>query len=62
MHATQSAQQTANDAVQIFGGRGITKTGMGEHIEHVRSLEHVEGNQVADKSCSFIELYHSTRK
>jgi len=44
MHATQSAQQTANDAVQIFGGRGITKTGMGEHIEHVRSLEHVEGN------------------
>lgn len=34
MHATQSAQQTANDAVQIFGGRGITKTGMGEHIEH----------------------------
>lgn len=34
MHATRSAQQTATDAVQIFGGRGITRTGMGEHIEH----------------------------
>lgn len=63
MHATQSAQQTANDAVQIFGGRGITKTGMGEHIEHVSSMEHVEGNQLIDcLSHSIIGLCHSTRK
>ncbi|KIM39781.1 hypothetical protein M413DRAFT_74383 [Hebeloma cylindrosporum] len=34
MQATRSAQQTATDAVQIFGGRGITRTGMGEFIEH----------------------------
>ncbi|KAF8986585.1 peroxisomal acyl-CoA-dehydrogenase [Cyathus striatus] len=34
MHATRSAQLTATDAVQIFGGRGITRTGMGEFIEH----------------------------
>ncbi|PPQ67496.1 hypothetical protein CVT25_006037 [Psilocybe cyanescens] len=34
MQATRSAQETAADAVQIFGGRGITKTGMGEFIEH----------------------------
>ncbi|KAG6865910.1 hypothetical protein C0991_010743 [Blastosporella zonata] len=34
MHATRSAQETATDAVQIFGGRGITKTGMGQFIEH----------------------------
>jgi len=34
MYATRSAQETAKDAVQIFGGRGITKTGMGKHIEH----------------------------
>ncbi|KAF8623634.1 hypothetical protein AX17_007334 [Amanita inopinata Kibby_2008] len=34
MHATRSAQLTAADAVQIFGGRGITKTGMGAFIEH----------------------------
>ncbi|KIJ51567.1 hypothetical protein M422DRAFT_65511 [Sphaerobolus stellatus SS14] len=34
MTATQSAQETAQDAVQIFGGRGITRTGMGRHIEH----------------------------
>lgn len=35
MYSTRSAQQTATDAVQIFGGRGITQTGMGRHIEHV---------------------------
>ena len=35
MTATQTAQETAKDAVQLFGGRGITKTGMGRHIEHV---------------------------
>ncbi|KAF8305921.1 peroxisomal acyl-CoA-dehydrogenase [Clavulina sp. PMI_390] len=34
MHATKTAQETAADAVQIFGGRGITKTGMGKFIEH----------------------------
>jgi alkylation response protein AidB-like acyl-CoA dehydrogenase len=34
MYSTRCAQQTAADAVQIFGGRGITKTGMGSHIEH----------------------------
>ncbi|KAF9468151.1 acyl-CoA dehydrogenase/oxidase [Collybia nuda] len=31
---TETAQETARDAVQIFGGRGITKTGMGRFIEH----------------------------
>jgi alkylation response protein AidB-like acyl-CoA dehydrogenase len=35
MYATQTAQETARDAVQIFGGRGITRTGMGRFIEHV---------------------------
>lgn len=35
MTCTREAQLTANDAVQIFGGRGITKTGMGRTIEHV---------------------------
>jgi alkylation response protein AidB-like acyl-CoA dehydrogenase len=34
MFSTRSAQQTAEDAVQIFGGRGITKTGMGRFVEH----------------------------
>ncbi|KAG6857225.1 hypothetical protein H0H87_007644 [Tephrocybe sp. NHM501043] len=34
-HCTETAQETAKDAVQIFGGRGITKTGMGRYIEHV---------------------------
>lgn len=24
-----------NDLAQIFGGRGITQSGMGSHIEHV---------------------------
>jgi alkylation response protein AidB-like acyl-CoA dehydrogenase len=34
MYSTRSAQQTAEDAVQIFGGRGITKSGMGRFVEH----------------------------
>ncbi|KAI0037722.1 acyl-CoA dehydrogenase NM domain-like protein [Auriscalpium vulgare] len=34
MYSTQCAQDTARDAVQIFGGRGITQTGMGRFIEH----------------------------
>ncbi|KAJ7773186.1 acyl-CoA dehydrogenase [Mycena metata] len=34
MYATKTAQETAADAVQIFGGRGITRTGMGKNIEH----------------------------
>ena len=35
MYSTRAAQQTAIDAVQIFGGRGITQSGMGRLIEHV---------------------------
>ncbi|KAI0035417.1 acyl-CoA dehydrogenase NM domain-like protein [Vararia minispora EC-137] len=33
MYCTRTAQETAKDAVQVFGGRGITKTGMGRLIE-----------------------------
>ncbi|KAF8986586.1 acyl-CoA dehydrogenase [Cyathus striatus] len=33
-YATETAQDTARDAVQIFGGRGITRSGMGRFIEH----------------------------
>jgi alkylation response protein AidB-like acyl-CoA dehydrogenase len=36
MYLTRTGQETATDAVQVFGGRGITKTGMGSLIEHVR--------------------------
>lgn len=36
MYSTRCAQETAQDAVQIFGGRGLTQTGMGRFIEHVR--------------------------
>jgi len=34
MSATQAAQDTSRDAVQLFGGRGITQSGMGRFIEH----------------------------
>lgn len=34
MYATRTGQETAQDAVQIFGGRGITRTGMGRFVEH----------------------------
>ncbi len=37
MYSTRCAQQTAIDAVQLFGGRGITQRGMGRLIEHVRN-------------------------
>jgi hypothetical protein len=33
---TRTARETAEDATQIFGGRGITATGMGKYIENVR--------------------------
>ncbi|KAF8348837.1 peroxisomal acyl-CoA-dehydrogenase [Amanita rubescens] len=33
-YSTGCGQDTARDAVQIFGGRGITQTGMGRFIEH----------------------------
>ncbi|KAJ7127060.1 acyl-CoA dehydrogenase/oxidase [Mycena epipterygia] len=39
MHATRAAQTTAADAVQIFGGRGLTQTGMGRFIEHTLLAE-----------------------
>ncbi|KAL6299883.1 peroxisomal acyl-CoA-dehydrogenase [Sparassis latifolia] len=34
MYSTRCAQETATDAVQIFGGRGVTQSGMGQMIEH----------------------------
>ncbi|QRV89915.1 acyl-CoA dehydrogenase [Ceratobasidium sp. AG-Ba] len=34
MYCTQTAQKTAADAVQLFGGRGLTQSGMGRFIEH----------------------------
>ncbi|KAG6857227.1 hypothetical protein H0H87_007646 [Tephrocybe sp. NHM501043] len=43
-YCTETAQLTAKDAVQIFGGRGITKTGMGRFIEHVGYAEDVLGD------------------
>jgi alkylation response protein AidB-like acyl-CoA dehydrogenase len=36
-YTTRLATEIGDDAVQIFGGRGITKTGMGKHIE-VRAI------------------------
>ncbi|CAK5269121.1 unnamed protein product, partial [Mycena citricolor] len=33
-YSTSCGQETAADAVQIFGGRGITRTGMGRYVEH----------------------------
>lgn len=45
MYSTRSAQQTAVDAVQIFGGRGITQSGMGRLIEHVRVHEYIKKSQ-----------------
>lgn len=38
MYSTRCAAESAADAVQMFGGRGVTQTGMGKFIEHVRYL------------------------
>ena len=35
---SRSGRETAEDATQIFGGRGITMGGMGRIIENVRHL------------------------
>jgi alkylation response protein AidB-like acyl-CoA dehydrogenase len=32
-HATRGAHEIADEAVQIFGGRGLTQTGMGKVVE-----------------------------
>lgn len=44
MYSTRCAQETATDAAQIFGGRGISAGGMGAKIEHVSGhLDHIRG-------------------
>ena len=40
MYSAHCAQQSAVDAVQIFGGRGVTQSGMGRLIEHVSIYVH----------------------
>lgn len=34
MQITHWTGEITDEAVQIFGGRGLTKTGMGKYIEH----------------------------
>jgi hypothetical protein len=38
LYSTRCSQNTARDAVQIFGRRGITQTGMGSFIEDASYL------------------------
>jgi len=41
MFATRVSYRVSDDAVQIFGGRGITRTGMGSFIEQFqRSIKY----------------------
>ncbi|KAI5449682.1 hypothetical protein NCC49_004143 [Naganishia albida] len=37
--ATRCAGEISSDAVQIFGGRGLTRSGMGKHIEMFRRTQ-----------------------
>lgn len=63
MQITRSGQETAREAVQVFGGRGITKTGMGKFIEMVRShhLWHPSFTEIVSVSLlSSTELFPST--
>jgi alkylation response protein AidB-like acyl-CoA dehydrogenase len=38
MFATRSAPEIADEAVDIFGGRALTKTGMGRNIESFQRM------------------------
>jgi alkylation response protein AidB-like acyl-CoA dehydrogenase len=42
---TQTGRATAQDATQVFGGRGITKTGMGKLVENVSAISNSVKNQ-----------------
>ncbi|KAJ6513313.1 acyl-CoA dehydrogenase/oxidase [Mycena sanguinolenta] len=48
MHATRASQATAADAVQIFGGRALTQTGMGRFIEHYHRTLLIDARQAED--------------
>lgn len=37
LYLSRSGGEIADEAVQIFGGRGITATGMGQYIEQFQS-------------------------
>jgi len=39
MLATRTAGEIADEAVQIFGGRALTKTGMGKYIEQFQRTQ-----------------------
>jgi Acyl-CoA dehydrogenase, C-terminal domain len=72
MMSTQMAQETARDAVQIFGGRAITQSGLGRFIEHyhrtiafdallgggvlIRALDYIPGLMFAFQRRMFSEI------
>lgn len=39
MQSTRFAGEIADDAVQIFGGRALTKTGMGRFVEQFQRTQ-----------------------
>lgn len=39
MQSTRFAGEIADDAVNIFGGRGLTKTGMGKFVEQFQRTQ-----------------------
>ena len=39
MQCTISAGEIASDAMMVFGGRSLTKTGMGRHIQHFHQTQ-----------------------
>jgi alkylation response protein AidB-like acyl-CoA dehydrogenase len=39
MQCTIAAGEIASDAMMVFGGRALTKTGMGRHIQHFHQTQ-----------------------
>ena len=56
-HITSTGRATAQDAVQVFGGRGITQSGMGKLVENVSAyccyqVPHRGRSLTGSRSCS----------
>ena len=55
---TRTGRETAEDATLIFGGRGITQTGMGKLVENVSRPHGPISRQ--DSEASALRQYHRT--
>lgn len=56
MFASRSAHEIADEAVQVFGGRALTQTGMGRTIEMFHRTFVIRGPKMLPSSDSFLGI------